>query len=173
MQTSHFIVLRTRKITSMVKIDLDCILHIGRAQQKNRAFSKCYTISHTRLQWCGSCAILFSLVISFALVLSLKLPILSGVHWSRKVSYLKSRVNWSDQDAEKMDRHDMAHARHCLVTLRASNSISNSLCSALRENKSCIHLRVPSRVRCNIETWRCAKFRVTGVWVSNLLIMYL
>ena len=44
-------------------------------------------------------AFLFWLVIFFSLVLSLKLQIeLSGIHWSRKVSYLKSRVShWTEE----------------------------------------------------------------------------
>ena len=56
---------------------------------------------------------------------------LSGIHWSRKVSYLKSRVSqWSGEKLTRWDTMRRARGRHCLIKLNASNSWE------LRENEN-------------------------------------
>ena len=84
---------------------------------------------------------LFWLVIFFGLALSLKLQIeLSGIHWSRKVSYLKSWVShWSEEKLQRTmeivinlyarpDEHLIMLLTKNWVNIATSYSISYPFC---------------------------------------------
>ena len=82
---------------------------------KNLALSKCYIILHTRLQLMWIELVLDNLLWPCSPIETSD----TGIHWSRKVSYLKSPVsNWSGekQRSREDERHDAERACHCLVT---------------------------------------------------------